>query len=273
MAKPPSLLEQMIANNGPIQASIMRHLTTWEFRNLQLAGVRLPVSRAFQRRQLIPNRCNERDPDIPENQCANTTETFDNIRACAGRPMIDLPQIEMDKTIEAQKMQPCLKNEWWRVRDSNQVNEPNTSNHPIHTKVCSRCRDRYAWEQLVEQVQRIATLRVPLCKRHSLEQANPLPPNNCHCYGYINDKWRCRRCNSETLYYLEYRAEVYRKSLADSRIPWSQPWASLRSLWALIQRSKRRVCPIEGCMRQPWLDRTKRERMQLCMGCNEISRM
>lgn len=279
MANAPSAFEQMITNNGPVQTSIIRNLTPWEFRNLQLAGIRISVNREFQRRHQAPIRCNERDPVNPDERCPNTTESFDEIRACAGHPFgcvkgKTFQDIWMGIWMGAEKTRPCIQNEpWhiqekgWLVTESQPGNEPNTIQYPIHTKVCRRCRDYNAAESLNVQLRAIAHFRTPLCKWHSLEQARQSPLNACRCFAFINDKWRCRSCYSQTLSYLSGHAAVSRWFLTDVRIPWSQPRAYLRSLWT----SSETVCPIQGCFEQSWLDRTG-ESMQQCLGCNTISR-
>lgn len=279
MADPPSTFERMITNNGPVQISIMRNLTRWDFKNLQLAGVRLGVSRVFQRRHQIPDRCSERDPEEPEEQCANTTESFDEIRACAGHPMrVRHPKVLMKRRLGEQWTRPCLLvGSWWQpvlvrpwINQENRTDQPNTSTYPIHAKVCRRCRDLNAAELLVEQSQTIAGFRTPLCKQHSLEQ-NQLPLNGCRCFDYINNQWRCRFCSINTLNYLRTRVNFFRTSRTNARIPWSRPWAYLRHVLALDGLA----CPIEGCMQQPYpesLD-VNSERMQLCWGCNAIFRI
>ena len=272
MAATPSKFEQMVINNGPIQTSIIRNLTRWEFRNLLLAGVRIPVDRTFLRKYLIPNRCNELDPERSigmVERCTNTTERFDDIKACSGGPLcIAQRTFLLEKRIGAEKMKLCLQGEPWRRPENNpDDNELNTNKYPIHTKVCRRCRDFYAAEVRDHQLEKIAGFRTPLCKEHSLELANQLPLNNCRCFDYINHKWRCKFCCSDTLYYLNARAFLSRSNLMQKKVPWSRPWAYLKSLWV----SQGPLCPIKGCFEQPWLDET-RERMQLCMGCNAICR-
>lgn len=275
MANAPSEFEQMITNNGPVQTSIIRNLTPWEFRNLQLAGIRIPVNRVFQRRHQTLIRCNERDPENPEERCPNTTELFEEIRACAGRPFgIVKGKTFMESWMGAEKTRPCIQYEPWKIQErrwlvieSQPGSEPNVRQYPIHTKVCRRCRDFYAAEQLNEQLREIADFRTPLCKWHSLEQARQSPLNVCRCLAFINDKWRCRRCYSQTLSFLNAHAGNSKWSLTNVRIPWSHPQAYLRSLWA----SRGTVCPIQGCFEQSWLDRTG-ERMQMCLGCNTIIR-
>lgn len=255
-------------NNGPIQTSIMQNLTRWDFRNLLLAGIRISVSRGFQRRHQKPTRCNEGDPERPGKRCANTTESFDDIRACAGHPALVFRKgkIHLEDWLGAQEIQPCLQHERFRVWESNPDNEPNVSKYPIHSKVCRRCRDFYAAQGWHHHLL-IARFRQPLCKRHSLAHSNRFPLNACHCLAYVNDKWRCRRCCIDTMDFVEIRAIEFRRSRPRVKTPWSRPWAYLTRLWA---RSEPQFCPIDGCTHQPWRDLTRRERMQLCFGCNAI---
>lgn len=276
MASLPSNLERMIINNGPIQESLLQNLTRWDFRNLQLAGVRISISPEVRRRHQIPTRCDEIGPENAGERCANTTKSFDEIRACEGHPVFDWSvQHNLKKSLGAQEIEPCLRNERFPGWESNPEDEPNTREYPIHTKVCRRCRDLRAGiiARLLDEQLRIADYGRRLCKRHSLEHANQFPINTCHCLDYLNNKWRCDQCYFDTLFYVETRATVLARSLRlkNERIPWSQPWAYLRSLWASHWGSEAQFCPIEGCMQQPWLDETRKERMQLCLGCNAIS--
>lgn len=270
MANPLSMFEQMMNRNGPIQESVMRNLTHWDFRNLQLAGVRIPVSRGIQRKFLKPNRCNERDPESRFEQCTNTTRSIDEVRACVGRPSwFSRGKFRFEKWIGDQEIQPCLQTERYPAPESNPENEPNMGGCPIHSKVCRRCRDFYAARQLNEQLSIIGQFCTLLCKRHSLEHANQFPLNACRCHGYMNDNWRCNRCATDTIGYLDARAGMFGISLMQAKIPWYHPLARLRSLWG----SRGSRCPIEGCVRQPWLDGGNRARMQMCLGCNSITRM
>ena len=261
----------MITNNGPVQTSIVRNLTRWEFRNLQLAGVRISVGRVFRRKYQIPIRCDECNPEEEEQlvaRCTNSTQTFDEIRACSGSPFLSQGKLR-ENSISDQEIQDCLQTEpWWGEEDSPE-NGPNTDKHPIHTKVCRRCRDWYVANEMFHQVRTIAEFRTPLCKRHSLERANQSPLNACRCFNYINDKWRCSFCYGNTLHYLKSRADVFKIFLANVQIPWSHPWTYLTSLWAPREGP---VCPIEGCFQPAWLDKTA-ERMHLCMGCDAICRI
>lgn len=269
MAGRPSNFEEMIVNHVPIQTSIIENLTRWDFRNLQLAGVRIPIGRALEKTYLKPNRCNETDPDIPFERCANTTKSVDEIRACTGRPLwFSHGKIHLEGQIEAQDIQSCIENERFPVQERNPDNEPNISEYPIHSKLCRRCRDCYAARTLNQQLLNISHFCTPLCKKHSLEHSNQSPLNACRCLEYVNGKWRCKRCSRDTMDYLDARADIFRRSLIEVKIPWSHPVSRLRRLWA----SETPVCPIERCVRQPWLGKNK-DRMQMCLGCNVITRI
>lgn len=270
MASQPSQFEQMVTNNGPIQTSIIGNLSRWESTNLLLAGVRIPVSQKLLRKHQIPTRCSERVPQSRA-RCPNSTESFDEIRACTGHPFGILQEKKfLKQPLGAQETRPCLQVKWWRYQENDLDigTEPNTGKYPIHTKVCRRCRDFYATELWDEQLLMIAQFRAPLCKWHSLEQSNQLPHNACRCFAYINDKWRCQSCYVIAMFYLKNRADLYRESKLNAGIAWSQPLAYLRRLWG----SGGLVCPIKGCIQQPWHDITQ-ERMQLCMGCCSICKI
>lgn len=263
----------MIANNGPVQESIMRNLTAWEFRNLQLAGVRISIGQQVQKKHLIPNCCSERDPENQDRMCTNTTELFDEIRACAGHPLYEPDRRPaLQRWIGNHKTKPCVQNKPWRVKErlphvpgSAPEKEPNTEEHPVHTKVCRRCREFYAAKSLNKQLLTIAQCRWPLCKHHSLTLAMEYPLNACRCVAYINDRWRCRRCAADTLACLKKRASKARPSVVGAKFPLLRPWTLLRILlqvpWPL--------CPIQGCYEQASLHETT-DCMKLCLGCNAI---
>lgn len=273
MANQLSEFEEMMMRNTPIQTSVLRNLTRWDSRNLQLAGLRIEVSRELQRRHLIPVRCDEWDPENMGKKCANTTEVIDEIRACTGYPVITRWPIILARRLEDEEIRLCLYNEqlefWQRYPDD----FSDTVGYPVHTKVCRRCRDFHAAKKLDEQLLMIARFRMPLCKQHSLEQANQSPVAACRCLDYLNGKWRCRSCCDETMYYMRRRAGIIRRSLKTVKTSWSSPWTYLQSLWVLVWGSEVQFCPIEGCMHQASLDENREERLHMCLGCNAISRI
>ena len=266
MANPPSMFEQIMLRHAPIQKAIIQNLTRWDFRNLQLAGIRVPVSRECQRKYLKPDRCNDYNPGHPGELCANSTAFVDEMRACEGRHIwFSDGVLHIKKWIGHQDIKPCLLSEKPLAWDSSE--EPNTDTHPIHTKVCKRCRDFYVAEHLNERLRTITTrFPKPLCKRHSLAHANRFPLNACRCAEILNSKWRCSTCLRETMDYLELRADVCRIWLTDVKVPWSHPISWIRNRVA----SWKPLCPIEGCFRQPWIDEREHERMHMCMGCTCI---
>lgn len=273
---PLSKFEEMITNNGPVQTSIMQNLTRWEFRNLQMAGVRLPISRTVQRKYQIPDRCDQRAPEIRREQCANTTESFDEIKACMGYPQFYYSdRIPVGTWQGAQWISPCLQRErgWW---DDKTVwrREPNTDKYPIHSKVCRSCRDFHIKTKTDRYLQGIARFGRPLCKQHGLEHTDQFPHNACRCAEYINSQWRCSQCSDDTMRHLMERAFLLRRSLTN---PSAQLRANSQTLSAESTfenwNEEGSFCPIRGCVREPWLDETEKERMQMCLGCNAISRI
>lgn len=256
----------MILNNGPVQESVIQNLTLWEFRNLQLAGVQIPANRKLQRKFLKPTRCSEYEPGDPGERCANSTATFDDIQACAGRPSYAVNnRPNVAEWLGAQDMLPCLEQVIFQCTDD----EPNTSQHPIHSKVCKRCHEFYAEDGIAGRLQGIARFQTPLCRLHSLEQSKQSPLNACRCVDYMVGKRKCYYCHRCTYDYLTIRHTLFRDSIAEARIPWTRPFALLRHYLA----PDRLVCPIEGCMRNSWLDESRPERMQMCLGCNSITRL
>ncbi|MCJ1465009.1 hypothetical protein MMC07_003624 [Pseudocyphellaria aurata] len=250
----------------------MQNLTRWEFRNLQLAGVRISVSREFQERHLLPNRCNEIIPTRLKPQCDNTTESFD-VRSCKGRPrrMIKMFTIYLEERVGSTPMESCLRDDLWRLAlaSPNPDPEPNRDQYPIHTKICQPCRDASAEELLAEQSRMIARFNKPLCKVHSLDRRiASFPRNACRCLAFVRDSWRCRRCYEHTLSYLAYRAN--NKPPFHQSVPvWQRVWVYFKSFWASPPPHEP-VCPMERCSRQPWLEQYS-ERMQICLVCHAIT--
>ncbi|MCJ1467744.1 hypothetical protein MMC07_006369 [Pseudocyphellaria aurata] len=273
MASPRPTLKGMMTSCGPMQESIMQNLTRWEFRNLQLAGIRISVSREYQRRHQLPDHCNE---ICHGTQCDNSTESFD-VRSCKGRPMIVMKngKLLLKECVGTTPMEPCIRDDWWRwwrldQDDPNPNPEPNRDQYPIHTKVCRPCRDASAAELLEEQLLNIAQYNAPLCKTHSLDQAiAQLPLNVCRCLAFVRDPWRCRRCYISTLSYLAYRAHN-QPPLRQIVSVWQRAWMYLKSLWA-SQQQPGPVCPLEGCSRQAWLEQNS-ERMHMCLACYAITK-
>ncbi|MCJ1470932.1 hypothetical protein MMC07_009580 [Pseudocyphellaria aurata] len=272
MANPRPTLEGILTSCGPVLESITQNLTGWEFRNLQLAGVRISVGREFQRRHQIPNHCNNEIHLGTE--CDNTTESFD-VRSCKGRPMIERKngRILLEEWVGTTPMYSCLRDDWWRgwqllVDDPNPHPEPNRDQYPIHTKICRPCRDASAAELLEEQLLTIAQYNAPLCKVHSLDQTiAQFPHNACRCLAFVRDPWRCRRCYQATLAYLAHRAHI--QPLFRQFAPaWQRAWVYFKSLWA----SPGPVCPMEGCSRPAWLEQNS-ERIQMCLACKAITKI
>lgn len=218
----------------------------------------------------MPNRCDEWNPKTPE-RCANTTEFFDEIRACAGRPMRYKNQ-DLTESIWVQKTQPCLQNQILGFDKSGLDNEPNTDEYPIHTKVCRRCHDSVAARDLNWQLRYIASFRIAFCKEHKADLtvlADRFPLHTCRCRGYINDKWRCTRCYTETLLYLNARANAFRSSLTRVTTPWyQQPWKFFTSLfWESGPVGP--GCPVKTCTQEPYYGDVPLD-PRLCLGCSSI---
>ncbi|MCJ1470077.1 ATP-dependent Lon protease pim1 [Pseudocyphellaria aurata] len=244
MANPRPTLEGVITSCLPVLESIIQNLSPWEIRNLQLAGVRIPVGREFQRRHHVPNCCNEISLIRLGPPCDNTTESFD-VRSCKGRPMEVKKngKILLEERVGNTPMEPCLRDEWWRLILANPNPdphpEPNRDRYPIHTKICQPCRDVFVAELLEAALLTIARYNTPLCKAHSLDHAiAQFPPNACRCLAFINEPWRCRRCHFNALDYLAYRAHnkpPFRRSLP----VWRRAWVFFKRFWSSKQPAPR----------------------------------
>ena len=198
-----SMFESYFTNDYPFQESMMKRLNRLDFKNLQLAGLRTPVSQELQKLHLIPSKCNEvlitvTPGSIPVmiTPCPNTTQVLDFIQACHGRHRdgADLQGHE-ERRIEPQ----CL---FKHVRGSHsfmQTPNENDGGHFDFFNVCIDCYDRDRGNKRIHLGLTLGTFKSRLCILHCLEHASQRPYNTCHCKESLEKYWRCFACWYDTL--------------------------------------------------------------------------
>lgn len=276
-----SSLEQLFSHY-PIQTSIMQNLNWCDFRNIQLAGCRVPeTSRAARKKYLIPIHCNELRYSYDSVwECENPPEDVLEMKRCQGlalRP--DDPELG--------PWEPCFEhngtvehNDFW---------------------VCTHCRHESQESYRGDYFQLHQSLHTPLCETHSLEQYAKLPHNACSCWNTAMGNWRCDACIRNSLELLRLRSEASNEKVPMTLtlfgmwtfivfpyLEWLMRWLiKAQHLlekympWRLAKRvglrpghlnmvRRRRLCPMENCVREGWFHAPGHERMQMCMGCKAI---
>ncbi|MCJ1262348.1 hypothetical protein MMC22_002218 [Lobaria immixta] len=254
-----SMFESYFTNDYPFQESMMNRLNRLDFKNLQLAGLRTPVSQELQRLHLIPSKCNEvlitRTPglvSIMRTPCPNTSQVLDFIKACHGRHRdgADLQGHE-ERWIEPQ----CL---FKHVRGSDsfvQISNENGEGHFDSFNVCINCYNRDLWSRRIHLGLTLDTFKSRLCILHCLEHASQRPYNTCHCRAFMEKHWRCFACWYDTLESLSLRARSFKEVVEKAE---------------RLNRLEHNVCPIVGCTATPWHQAPAKKKMFMCRACTAI---
>ncbi len=199
MASNPPNLEGVFLNKGyyEIQESIIRNLDRVDFKNLQLAGVKMvDLGRELQRKHLTPIGCDEKlstlDGTTPP--CLNTTRTIDTIGRCTGAYVLRDPFATSG---------PFLR----RI-------------HCAHN-VCKPCRDGTEAQFSNFERLRIFMYCIPLCSEHSLYYAQrQMPQTECLCRAFISAQWQCTPCRQDSLVAVTKLAGLFEDSSL-LKIPWA----------------------------------------------------
>lgn len=91
MANLLSNFERMVINNGRANPgiNIAKPHPFAISETLYIAGVKISISREARRHYQIPNRCDETYPEDSGEPCTNTINSFDEIWACVGHPLLN----------------------------------------------------------------------------------------------------------------------------------------------------------------------------------------
>ncbi len=243
-------LEQLMASY-PVLTLILRCLEPVDYRNMLLAGMRMPVSRKLALRHLIQKRCST---------CSNTNATG---------PIIGCGGCHVNR-----RQRPTGLTNWCPVEISNRAHPSNLNGR--HT--CTSCREfqedgraMRVWKDLnfwpTGQPNGL-----PMCKEHCLEHFNPplsLPPRQCQCLALMDKEWRCSSCSAETQKAFNYHAANFVKA-------WNHQYRRLGKMMGRRARKSRppleEMCCILGCASMAWTDWANPAWLEMCPVCGIATR-
>lgn len=267
-----SRLDRYLTTSYPIQESVLSNLNRLDFRNLQLAGIRTPISRQVQRQHLIPSKCNEKVrifPATDEVACHNTTQTVDEIKVCHGK-FHDGHGIRgrRDRWEEPQVIKhsnPRDARGFWLMPSQSKGGNFDSFN------VCIHCHDRDRQRRRVYEDYTIRTFRSPMCREHSLEYGEQRPYDACRCKMFLEKYWLCHRCAPDALDELKLRA----KTFGDVSYPtfvWDLALREYRDNrpGPAFKPARHFGCPILGCTARPWLAGPVNKQVFMCRACTSI---
>ena len=187
MADSRPLLEQMFSKY-PILTGIMQYLHFYDYRNLRLAGCRVPVtSTAVQKKHLIPIHCNDfRDNFDNTTRCGKSPHDVE-MKPCEGislasspdDPILDFQSAPLRHLHDGRDKSKCF----W---------------------VCQECRDRSQAHYENHTFFLTPTL-AQLCETHSLEYEGNT--SSCRCCRTAIGDWRCSMCIETGIDMLALRAQ------------------------------------------------------------------
>ena len=89
----PAIAEYILNRYYPVQTAVLSFLDRTDFRNMQLAGLGLGLSKSLQRKTLVPIACNDSRPASrlwARRACVNSTATMDEIQHVLEASRIDV---------------------------------------------------------------------------------------------------------------------------------------------------------------------------------------
>lgn len=251
-------LESIFTASYSIFTSVLTYLNRLDVKNLQLAGLRTPISREVRRKYLIPSQCDEvlHIPGVNPTKCTNTTQNVDEIRTCHGwqKDGWDLisPQERWIEPPELYK-HPHDSEDIVRATGNDEGGYFDSFNVCIHCFNRDRERRR-RWED-----RGIRIFHSTLCLEHCLEHIGQRPYNTCRCKMFLAKYWRCHDCATDTFAQLQDRSymygETFGKTVGKSR---------------QLNGSISTICPLDGCTNKPWHSGPSDMLMALCRGCTAI---
>lgn len=196
-------LEHLLNGCYQVQMRVLLYLDRVDFRNMQLAGLGLDISRIIQRKLLIPVPCRNngaicpRDNKhvtklqfltrigwLPPKKCDNTTATMDEIKPCTG-------------LIWPKDLLPGTTENVDRCRDPHfdiTNYEVKGSSH----NVCLECVQFAEHHMSPLEHHKISRLRRTLCSKHTRENTPLAQHEPCKCLVILNTEWRCWGCRRST---------------------------------------------------------------------------
>lgn len=234
----PTIAKHVLNNCYPVQTAVLSFLDRTDFRNMQLAGLGLGVSKEVQRKTLIPIACNDSRKASrfgPPRVCANTTSIMDEVKPCTGRIWHQLARRgSMD-------IGDCRQPHHFRT---------GTDVHGKSHNVCLECIQSAA--EIISPQEYIPRARTTICRKHTRENTPLAHHGPCQCFEILATEWRCWECRVITL--MEMLNLGYRRLSRPGRLM--------------------DVCPIMGCEEViNHLVAAKDERvgeLEMCWGCQMI---
>ncbi|MCJ1428512.1 hypothetical protein MMC29_006422 [Sticta canariensis] len=265
-------LERHFTTIYPFRISLMLSLNRLDFKNIQLAGIRTPVSRELQREYLIPSECDSIEvvidakaqpkPTFTLVACTNTTRTVDEIMACYGN-IHDGYGVRgrQEKWIEPASHLKHAHGSRCRMEKASM----NEGGHFDSFNVCIQCRDRDRRLSRAYIEFAITGLHSGLCQVHCLASAMERPYNSCRCRMFLEKYWQCRRCAFKTIQELEHRGQAF----GDVSFPTFIYDESKHAYVDQRTGAKRdnSLCPILGCKDPSWVSGPPEKLMSMCRAC------
>lgn len=222
VARNPSTVKFLLNVCYPVQARVLSFLDRTDFRNMQLAGLGLGISRIMQRLYLIPIPCSNskqirlqtggqntgldfltRVGWLPETTCDNTTATMDEIRPCTGMVWFSKFSPGTTDNIDICR-EPHLDITGREVTGSSH-------------NTCLECFLSAERRMSLLERRRIRRLRRTLCSKHTKENTRQAQNKPCKCLGILSTEWRCWPCRRSTLRGLSGIAMMRKEALDEGR--------------------------------------------------------
>lgn len=178
----PTIAELVLNNSYPVQTAVLSSLDRTDFRNMQLAGLGLEISKAVQRKTLIPIACNagvdpswlRAHPYTRLRACTNTTSVMDEIK-----PFVGLTS-------------------WHRFyNDTNDYKYPSRQTCLKSLNVCLECI-QWAAEEFPLQIH-IPMGRSKICRKHTRENTPLAHHGPCRCFEILAMEWQCLECRETAI--------------------------------------------------------------------------
>lgn len=262
-----SRFERCLTTIYPSLTSVMSNLNRLDFKNLQLAGFRTPISRELQKKHLIPSKCDEKLllPGFNPEACSNTTQTVYEIKACHGMHHDGWGlRGRQEKWIEPTNL-------FKHVPKSNtivQTSKENEEGHFDSYNVCIQCHDRDRRRRRPYEDLIIKTFHSEMCQFHSLKYIEQRPYNACRCMNFLEKHWRCHVCSLDTLDELKLRAQSF------GDVPYPTFIFDDEEQFYIDETTgegrRQDMCPILGCTSLPWTTVSFDRQMSMCRACTAI---
>ena len=205
----PTIAELVLNNYYPVQTAVLSSLDRTDFRNMQLAGLGLGISKAVQRKTLIPIACDagadpswlRANPYTWRRACTNTTSVMDEIKPCVG-PW----RRACTNTSVMDEIKPCVGRKTMRhevaceLDDCKEPHPPGLDTDVLGKpyNVCLECI-KWAAEELPLHIH-IPGGRTNICRKHTRENTPLAHHGPCRCFEIMATEWQCVKCRRDAIY-------------------------------------------------------------------------